>query len=275
MAAPARWRTATALHGQQLRSEQRIAPRSINPSQTMTLTGPVSSSSVTNMLPLAVPGRWRKVTMPQARTLRPWGTVCSCKAVSSRQRCQARAQQSQRVAAQGQAGGGVVEDDFFALGRLGQLSGASLTRGVAQQRGAVLGGGVPICWRRWPTRQPAHRQRPGPAGRTAQPGALGPWVRCWQSGGAAPARGPATSAAPALACKPADQPQPRRMGAGWGNKARANRGGDGPRGCSRCVHLPACNPSRWVHINRAPRTPWRRASCTKLRGAVKPMGKGS
>ena len=57
---------------------------------------------------------------------------------------QARAQQGQRVAAQGQARGGVVEDDFFALGRLGQLQRRFVDRGMAQQRGgAVLGRGVP------------------------------------------------------------------------------------------------------------------------------------
>ena len=39
--------------------------------QTITLTVPVSSSSVKNSTPLAVPGRWRTVTMPQARATCP------------------------------------------------------------------------------------------------------------------------------------------------------------------------------------------------------------
>ena len=41
------------------------------------LTVPVSSSSVTNIVPLAVPGRWRCVTRPLARASRPFGQVLS------------------------------------------------------------------------------------------------------------------------------------------------------------------------------------------------------
>ena len=40
--------------------------------QTITFTLPVSSSSVKNSTPFAVPGRWRTVTMPQARASWPF-----------------------------------------------------------------------------------------------------------------------------------------------------------------------------------------------------------
>ena len=45
--------------------------------QTTTLTLPVSSSSVTNITPLAVSGRWRQVTRPAVRAALPCGSVCS------------------------------------------------------------------------------------------------------------------------------------------------------------------------------------------------------
>ncbi len=41
------------------------------------LAWPVSSSRVTNVIPLAVPGRWRTSTIPATRTGPPLGNVFS------------------------------------------------------------------------------------------------------------------------------------------------------------------------------------------------------
>ena len=41
--------------------------------QTTMLAVPVSSSSVTKITPLAVPGRWRQITMPATATRAPFG----------------------------------------------------------------------------------------------------------------------------------------------------------------------------------------------------------
>ena len=66
---------------------------------TTTLVRPVSSSSVTKTMPVAVPGRWRPVTMPAARIRARLPLVRRAAAERSGVG-QVRAQQGQRVAAQ-------------------------------------------------------------------------------------------------------------------------------------------------------------------------------
>ena len=142
---------------------------------------------------------------------------------------QARAQQGQWVAAQGQARGGVVEDDFFALGRLRQLQRRFVDRGMAQQRGgAVLGRGVPHLLAAV-ARQGGQRIGSGQDLQVVplQPGAQGQVF----GAGKAALRRLCAGLQQALRCigmQLADQPQPqahRRLGQGSGPHA-----GDGPGG---------------------------------------------
>ena len=60
--------------------------RSPRSRQTMTLTQPVSSSSVTNTTPEVVSGRCRPMTMPAARTLLPVRQAADFSAAASRMR---------------------------------------------------------------------------------------------------------------------------------------------------------------------------------------------
>lgn len=52
----------------------------------MTFVWPVSSSSVMNSTPFAVPGRWRTVTIPHARANCPLRSCTSSRAGSERRR---------------------------------------------------------------------------------------------------------------------------------------------------------------------------------------------
>ena len=65
----------------------------------MTLVAPVSSSSVTKITPLAVSGRWRPMTMPAVRTMRPCGVSRDLGGGDEAPRAQLAAQQRQRMAA--------------------------------------------------------------------------------------------------------------------------------------------------------------------------------
>ena len=60
-------------------------------SHTMRFTQPVSSSSVTNMTPLALCGRWRGMTMPATRTRGRAASSCRSAAVSDARASAARA----------------------------------------------------------------------------------------------------------------------------------------------------------------------------------------
>ena len=60
---------------------------SMSSGRTTTLTAPVSSSMETKMMPPAVPGRWRTVTMPHARASLRSGYWLKAAAVSKRRCC--------------------------------------------------------------------------------------------------------------------------------------------------------------------------------------------
>ena len=62
-----------AVDGEKPRAQQLAALAVAKSRQTITLVVPVSSSSVTKITPLAVSGRWRPMTMPAVRTMRPCG----------------------------------------------------------------------------------------------------------------------------------------------------------------------------------------------------------
>ena len=77
------------------------------------LAWPVSSSSVTNVMPFAVPGRWRTSTIPATRTGLPLGQVFSCDGRDHAQPLQPVAQELHRMGPQRQARGAVVGQDFL------------------------------------------------------------------------------------------------------------------------------------------------------------------
>jgi len=105
----------------QCRSVHALA--SISFAGTTRLTTPVSSSSVMNIRPEAVPGRWRNITRPATLTrLGPQRAYC---AEVTTLRAAARAQQRQRMPAQREVHAAIVVDDLAAFVGAGSSSCAS------------------------------------------------------------------------------------------------------------------------------------------------------
>jgi hypothetical protein len=218
---------------------------------TITFTLPVSSSSVRNSTPLAVPGRWRTVTMPQARASWPFGEVHQHVGRQEALASRLRPQQRQRMAAQRQALRAVVADDLLAFAGRASSGVSSSRRGRAQQ---VLvrhrAHRLPQAWRRCP----ASFKRIG-AGQHLQVAA----VQVGAARQVGHARGTAGSRARARCAR---RPP-------CSSRAAATGRGAPPAGARAAVRIGSSSAdSQPLIVTSTGRTsmPWRRASCTSCDG---------